>query len=62
MKTISYTISLIPGLAMASLPLNFSWPGTEVGVMLAGECRPAKVLSGPPALTQPAAEKREKLV
>ena len=42
---------------MASLPVNCSWPGTQVSVMLAGVARPGLVMSGAPVLTQPARER-----
>ena len=42
---------------MASVPVNLSWPGTGVQVMLAGEPRDCEVLSGPPVITQPARER-----
>merc|ERR1719385_127792 len=47
-------------LAMASVPPMFAVPGTELKVVLGGEERPALVLEGPPALTQPAREGAEK--
>lgn len=42
---------------MASLPVNCSWPGTELSVMLAGVARPGHVMSSAPVLTQPARER-----
>ena len=54
-----YSPALGSGLAMASLPVNLTWPGTEVEVMLAGQPRSAVVLPGPPVLTQPVREKQE---
>ena len=47
---------------MASLPVNFTWPGTEVRVMLGGEERGAVVLGRPPDTTQPVSERLEKQV
>ena len=38
--------------------MSLAQAGTEVFVMLAGEERAATVLPGPPAITQPAREKR----
>ena len=64
-KVVGYTTSgchspaLGSGLAMASLPVNLAWPGTEVEVMLAGQPRSAVVLPGPPVLTQPVRERQE---
>ena len=64
-KVVGFTTSgchspaLGSGLAMASLPVNLAWPGTEVEVMLAGQPRSAVVLAGPPVLTQPVREKQE---
>jgi len=52
-----FSPALGKGLAMASVPVNLSWPGTGVQVMLAGEPRDCEVLSGPPVITQPARER-----
>ena len=51
---------MLLGLAMASLPVNLAVPGTRLEVMLAGRPRAATVLPGPPLLTQPARERRER--
>jgi len=55
-----YSPLLDSALAMASVPPMFAVPGTELKVVLGGEERPAVVLDGPPALTQPARERAEK--
>jgi len=55
-----YSPLLGSALAMASVPPMFAVPGTELKVVLGGEERPALVLEGPPALTQPARERAEK--
>jgi len=47
-------------LAIASLPPLLATPGSTLQVMLAGVPREATVLAGPPALTQPARERRER--
>merc|ERR1712173_168193 len=59
-KAVGYTTSgcyspiIKSALAMASLPKNFTFPGTEVEVMLAGKGRKAVVLESAPALTHAA--------
>ena len=55
-----YSPAIGSGLAMASLPVNLAVPGTRLEVMLAGRPRAATVLQGPPLLTQPARERRER--
>ena len=65
-KAVGYTTSgcyspaLGSGLALMNIPVNFSHPGTSLQVMLAGKPVTAKVLPGPPLLTQPARERRER--
>merc|ERR1719481_1723492 len=65
-KPVGYTTSgcyspvLKSGLAMASLPKNFTFPGTEVAVMLGGKERKAVVLESAPALTHAARERLDK--
>lgn len=64
-KAVGYTTSgcyspvIKSALAMASLPKNFTFPGTEVEVMLAGKGRKAVVLESAPALTHAAKERQE---
>ena len=55
-----YSPALGSGLAMANLPVNLTYPGTRLEVMLAGVPRPATVLPAPPLLTQPARERLER--
>jgi dimethylglycine dehydrogenase len=54
----SYSPVLKSALAMASLPKTFTFPGTEVEVMLAGKARKAVVLESAPALTHAARERQ----
>ena len=48
------------GLAFAYIPSFLDVPGTEVEVEMMGQKRLAKVLAGPPVLTQPIREKMGK--
>lgn len=65
-KAVGYTTSgcyspfLKSALAMASVPKIFTFPGTEMEVMLAGKAHKAVVLESAPVLTQPARERLEK--
>ena len=55
-----YSPAIKAGLALANLPVNLAQPGTRLEVMLAGRPRAATVLPGPPLLTQPVRERRER--
>jgi dimethylglycine dehydrogenase len=55
-----YSPVLGKGLAFAYIPAFLDVPGTEVEVEIMGQKRLAKVLEGPPALTQPARERLAK--
>ena len=47
-------------MAFAYIPSMCDVPGTEVQVEVMGELRKAKVLDGPPVLTQPARDAKSK--
>ena len=47
------------GLAFAYIPAMCDIPGTEIQVEVMGELRNAKVLEGPPVLTQPMRDSRK---
>jgi len=52
-----YSPALGKGLAFAYIPALADVPGTELQVEIMGEMREARVLSGPPVLTQPVRDK-----
>ena len=55
-----YSPTLGKGLVFAYIPSMCDVPGTEVQVEVMGELRKAKVLDGPPVLTQPARDAKSK--
>ena len=48
-------------MVFAYIPTYLNVPGNDLSVELLGDLRPAKVLEGPPALTQPVREKNASL-
>ena len=53
-----FSPALGKGLAFAYVPSLVDVPGIELEVEIMGEMRAAKVLEGPPVLTQPARQKQ----
>jgi dimethylglycine dehydrogenase len=54
-----YSPTLGKGLVFAYVPSIVDVPGNECEVMIMGEMRKAKVLEGPPMMTQPMREKKK---
>lgn len=54
-----FSPALGKGLAFAYVPSLVDVPGIELQVEIMGELRKAKVLDGPPVLTQPARDSKK---